>query len=215
MGARKIGPAIAAGCTMVLKPARADPAVQPGAGRMLVEAGLPAGVLNVITTSSAGRVIEPIIGDRRLRKLSFTGSTEVGRLLVAQSAGSLLRPSMELGGNAPFLVFEDADLDARRRAARCIAKMRNMGESCMAANRFFVARVGGRGVRGSGSPTRMAGMPVGRGTEPGVKVGPLIDDEAARQGGRAGRRRGAPRRQGAHRRRRARRRRATSSRRPC
>ena len=180
---------IAAGCTMVIKPAKQTPLSMLALAQILEEAGLPGGVLNVVTASSAGDVSEPIIADPRLRKLSFTGSTEVGRKLIEQSAENVLRVSMELGGNAPFLVFDDADLDAAVEGAM-IAKMRNIGEACTAANRFHVARV----ASPTSSPTKLAeklgAMKVGRGTEEGVEVGPLIDDDAARQGRRARRRRG-------------------------
>jgi len=138
MATRKIGPAVAAGCTMVLKPASLTPLSALAVAKILEEAGLPGGVLNVITSSSSGAVSKPIISDFRLRKLSFTGSTEVGRKLMEQAAEQILRVSMELGGNAPFLVFEDADLDAAVDGA-LIAKMRNIGEACTAANRFHVA----------------------------------------------------------------------------
>lgn len=139
MGTRKIGPAIAAGCTMVVKPASQTPLTMLALAQLLVECGLPDGVLNVITTSATGEVVEPIIRDSRLRKLTFTGSTPVGRTLVEQSAQGLLRTSMELGGNAPFLVFADADLDKAVDGAM-LAKMRNIGEACTAANRFIVDR---------------------------------------------------------------------------
>src|SRR5258705_237699 len=138
MGTRKIGPAVAAGCTMVIKPAQQTPLSMLALAQILDEAGLPKGVLNVITASSSSAVSKPIIEDPRLRKLTFTGSTEVGKILVEQSAKNLLRTSMELGGNAPFLVFDDADLDAAVEGA-VIAKMRNIGEACTAANRFHVA----------------------------------------------------------------------------
>ncbi|MEA2256239.1 MAG: succinate-semialdehyde dehydrogenase / glutarate-semialdehyde dehydrogenase [Solirubrobacteraceae bacterium] len=139
MGTRKIGPAVAAGCTMVVKPAKQTPLSMLMLAQILEEVGLPPGVLNVITAKSSGATMEPIIKDPRARKLSFTGSTEVGRTLIAQSADQVLRVSMELGGNAPFLVFEDADLDAAVEGG-VIAKMRNMGEACTAANRFHVAQ---------------------------------------------------------------------------
>ena len=129
MGTRKIGPAIAAGCTMVVKPAAQTPLTMLLLTEVLIECGVPAGVLNVVTTAHTGAVMEPIIRDPRLRKLTFTGSTEVGRRLVAQSAEGLLRVSMELGGNAPFLVFDDADLD-RAVDGAMLAKMRNIGEAC-------------------------------------------------------------------------------------
>jgi succinate-semialdehyde dehydrogenase/glutarate-semialdehyde dehydrogenase len=173
MGTRKIGPAIAAGCTMVIKPAQQTPLSMLALARILQEAGLPDGVLNVITASSSSAVSKPIIEDPRLRKLTFTGSTEVGRRLVEQSAAGLLRTSMELGGNAPFLVFPDADVDAAVEGA-IIAKMRNIGEACTAANRFHVAGSVADEFA-SKLATRLGEMKVGRGTEPDVKVGPLID----------------------------------------
>src|ERR671927_826620 len=138
MGTRKIGPAIAAGCTMVMKPAKQTPLSMLALAQILEEAGLPGGVLNVVTASSSGEVMEPLIKDSRTRKLSFTGSTEVGRKLIEQSADQVLRVSMELGGNAPFLVFEDADLDLAVEGA-LLAKMRNIGEACTRANRVHVA----------------------------------------------------------------------------
>src|SRR6188472_3287659 len=173
MGTRKIGPAIAAGCTMVIKPAQQTPLSMLALAGILEEAGLPAGVLNVVTSSKSSDVSKPIIGDPRLRKLSFTGSTEVGRKLIEQSAHNILRVSMELGGNAPFLVFDDADVDAAVEGA-VIAKMRNIGEACTAANRFHVAE----NVQDEFTEKlagKLADMPVGRGTEDDVKVGPLID----------------------------------------
>jgi succinate-semialdehyde dehydrogenase/glutarate-semialdehyde dehydrogenase len=173
MGTRKIGPAIAAGCTMVVKPAQQTPLSMLALGEILEEAGLPAGVLNIVTSSKSSDVSKPIIGDARLRKLSFTGSTEVGRKLIEQSAHNILRVSMELGGNAPFLVFEDADVDAAVEGA-VIAKMRNIGEACTAANRFHVAdKVQDEFTEKLAA--QLADMPVGRGTEDDVKVGPLID----------------------------------------
>ena len=137
MGTRKVGPAVAAGCTMLVKPAAQTPLSMLAFAGLMAEAGLPDGVLNVITTSSSGKVMEPLVRDPRTRKLTFTGSTDVGRRLVEQSAQRLLRVSMELGGNAPFLVLADADLDAAVDGAM-LAKMRNMGEACTAANRFLV-----------------------------------------------------------------------------
>jgi succinate-semialdehyde dehydrogenase/glutarate-semialdehyde dehydrogenase len=173
MGTRKIGPAVAAGCTMVIKPAQQTPLSMLALARLFEEAGLPAGVFNVITSSSSSAVSKPIIEDPRLRKLTFTGSTEVGRKLVEQSAQGLLRTSMELGGNAPFLVFPDADVDAAVEGA-VIAKMRNIGEACTAANRFHVAdRVADEFAEKLAG--KLAEMKVGRGTEDDVKVGPLID----------------------------------------
>jgi succinate-semialdehyde dehydrogenase/glutarate-semialdehyde dehydrogenase len=173
MGTRKIGPAIAAGCTMVCKPAALTPLSMLALADLLTEAGLPPGVLNLVPTSKAGDVASVVLADPRLRKLSFTGSTEVGRRLIAQAADNVLRVSMELGGNAPFLVFDDADLDAAVEGA-VIAKMRNIGEACTAANRFLVQRpVADEFARRLAE--RLAGMKVGRGTDDGVQVGPLID----------------------------------------
>jgi len=175
MGTRKIGPAVAAGCTMVIKPAQQTPLSMLALAKLFEEAGLPAGVLNVVTSSSSSEVSKPIISDPRLRKLTFTGSTEVGRKLVEQAADGLLRTSMELGGNAPFIVFPDADVDAAVEGA-VIAKMRNIGEACTAANRFHVA-----GKVADEFTEKLAGklgaMKVGRGTEDDVKVGPLIDGD--------------------------------------
>jgi succinate-semialdehyde dehydrogenase / glutarate-semialdehyde dehydrogenase len=174
MGTRKIAPAIAAGCAMVVKPARQTPLSMLALAKILEQAGLPGGVLNVITTTRSGAVIKPLLEDPRTRKLSFTGSTEVGRTLIEQSAAQVLRVSMELGGNAPFLVFEDADLDAAVEGA-LLAKMRNVGEACTAANRFHVhetlAEEFARRLA-----ERMGALKVGRGTAPGVDVGPLIDE---------------------------------------
>jgi succinate-semialdehyde dehydrogenase/glutarate-semialdehyde dehydrogenase len=174
MGTRKVGPAIAAGCTMVVKPAQQTPLSMLMLAKILQESGLPAGVLNLITASSASRSTGPLITDPRLRKLSFTGSTEVGRKLMEQASENLLRLSMELGGNAPFLVFDDADLDAAVDGA-VIAKMRNIGEACTAANRFHVAEPIAEEFA-EALAARMGAMKVGRGTEEGVEVGPLIDD---------------------------------------
>jgi succinate-semialdehyde dehydrogenase/glutarate-semialdehyde dehydrogenase len=174
MGTRKIAPAIAAGCTMVVKPAQQTPLSMLALAKVLEEAGLPGGVLNVITAHRSGAVIEPLLKDPRTRKLSFTGSTEVGRSLIAQSAQQVLRVSMELGGNAPFIVFEDADLDAAVEGA-LTAKLRNVGEACTAANRFHVHEsLAGEFARRMAE--RMAALKVGRGSEQGVDVGPLIDD---------------------------------------
>ena len=173
MGTRKIGPAIAAGCTMVVKPASLTPLTMLALGGILAEAGLPGGVLNIITTSTTGDVMEPLIRDPRLRKLTFTGSTEVGRKLIEQSAEGLLRVSMELGGSAPFLVFADADID-RAVDGAMLAKMRNVGEACTAANRFIihesVAEEFSTKLAG-----RMGAMKIGRGTGEDVEVGPLVE----------------------------------------
>jgi succinate-semialdehyde dehydrogenase / glutarate-semialdehyde dehydrogenase len=175
MGTRKVGPAIAAGCTMVWKPAQLTPLSALAFAQLLEEAGLPGGVLNLVTSSSSSSVAEPVISDPRLRKLSFTGSTEVGRKLIAQSADNVLKVSMELGGNAPFLVFDDADLDAAIEGAM-IAKMRNIGEACTAANRFHVASSVAEEFTDK-LAQRMGKLRVGRGTEDGVDIGPLIDDD--------------------------------------
>ena len=176
MGTRKIGPAIAAGCTMVVKPAAQTPLTMLLLTQVLLECGVPAGVLNVVSTAHTGEVMEPIIRDPRLRKLTFTGSTQVGQRLVEQSAQGLLRLSMELGGNAPFIVFDDADLD-RAVDGAMLAKMRNIGEACTAANRFLihesVAEEFGRRFA-----ERMAALRVGKGTVKGVDVGPLVDRKA-------------------------------------
>ncbi|HME03265.1 MAG TPA: NAD-dependent succinate-semialdehyde dehydrogenase [Solirubrobacteraceae bacterium] len=175
MGTRKLAPAIAAGCTSVIKPAQQTPLSMLALVKILEDAGLPAGVVNVITSRSSGAVIEPLLKDPRTRKLSFTGSTEVGRKLIEQSAAQVLRVSMELGGNAPFLVFEDADLDAAVEGAM-LAKMRNVGEACTAANRFHVHEsVAEQFARRLAE--RMQALKLGRGTDPDVDVGPLIDDK--------------------------------------
>jgi succinate-semialdehyde dehydrogenase/glutarate-semialdehyde dehydrogenase len=176
MGTRKIGPAVAAGCTMVVKPAAETPLTMLHLARVLEESGLPAGVLNVITTTDSAGACEPVIRDPRLRKLTFTGSTAVGKKLVEQSAEQLLRVSMELGGNAPFLVFEDADVDAAVDGAM-LAKMRNIGEACTAANRFFVHESVAEEFTGK-LAQRMGALTVGKGTKKGVDVGPLITDKA-------------------------------------
>jgi succinate-semialdehyde dehydrogenase / glutarate-semialdehyde dehydrogenase len=175
MGTRKIAPAVAAGCTMVVKPAKLTPLSMLMLARILEEAGLPGGVLNVVTARSSGSVMEPLIRDPRTRKLSFTGSTEVGRKLIEQSAEQVLRVSMELGGNAPFVVFEDADVDDAVEGA-IVAKMRNIGEACTAANRFHVAQpIVDEFARKLAD--RMGAMKIGRGTDEDVEVGPLIDSE--------------------------------------
>jgi succinate-semialdehyde dehydrogenase / glutarate-semialdehyde dehydrogenase len=174
MGTRKAGPAIAAGCASVVKPAKNTPLSMLAMAQILEEAGLPGGAVNIVTTSSSGSTTGPLIEDPRLRKLSFTGSTEVGRKLIEASAKNVLKTSMELGGNAPFLIFEDADLDSAVDGA-LLAKMRNIGEACTSANRFHVAeplreefeqRLG----------EKMGSLKLGRGTEEDVKVGPLIDE---------------------------------------
>lgn len=175
MGARKIAPALAAGCTCVVKPAKQTPLSTFALAAILEEAGVPAGVVNVVVGRSSSSLMEPLIRDPRLRKLSFTGSTEVGRLLVEQSSTQLLRCSMELGGNAPFLVFGDADIDAAVDGA-LLAKMRNGGEACTAANRFLVhADVADDFA--TRLAARMGELLVGPGIDPESQVGPLIDAE--------------------------------------
>ena len=194
MGARKIGPAVAAGCTMVMKPASQTPLSMLKLAELMTEAGLPAGVLNVVTTKDSGGVMEPLIRDGRARKLSFTGSTQVGRKLIEQAADQVLRTSMELGWNAPLLVFADADLDKAVDGAM-LAKMRNGGEACTAANRIYV-QAPVMDEFATRLTERMDALKVGRGTEDGVDVGPLIDatqrdkvkdlvDDAVAQGARA------------------------------
>jgi succinate-semialdehyde dehydrogenase/glutarate-semialdehyde dehydrogenase len=173
MGTRKVGPAVAAGCTMVVKPAQQTPLSMLAFAAIMTEAGLPPGVLNVLTTSKAGEVTDPLFDDPRLRKLSFTGSTEIGRRLAARAMDRVLRVSMELGGNAPFLVFEDADLDAAVEGAM-LAKLRNVGEACTAANRFHVAAPLADEFA-SRLSKRMQALRLGRGTEPDTDLGPLID----------------------------------------
>ena len=176
MGTRKIGPAIAAGCTMVVKPAQQTPLSMLALAKLLEDCGLPPGVLNVVTATSSGKVSEPIIKDPRLRKLSFTGSTEVGRVLMGQAADQVLKTSMELGGNAPFLVFDDADLDAAVDGAM-IAKMRNVGEACTSANRFHVHESVASEFAEQAGVERMGAMKIGHGAADGTEVGPLIDGD--------------------------------------
>jgi succinate-semialdehyde dehydrogenase/glutarate-semialdehyde dehydrogenase len=175
MGTRKLGPAIAAGCTMVMKPAQLTPLSMLALADILIGCGLPPGVLNVVTSASSSAVAAPVIADPRLRKLSFTGSTEVGRKLIAQAADNVLNVSMELGGNAPFLIFDDADLDAALDGA-VLAKMRNIGEACTSANRFHVAEAL-KDEFAEKLAGRMGALKVGRGTEDGVDIGPLINED--------------------------------------
>jgi len=176
MATRKIAPALAAGCTVVIKPAELTPLTTLAFVDILVEAGLPAGVVNVVTTTRSAALSAPIIADPRLRKLSFTGSTPVGKKLIAQAAEGVLRVSMELGGNAPFVVFDDADLDKAVDGAM-LAKFRNIGQACTAANRFIVhTSVVDEFARRV--TERVNAMRVGRGTEEGVQIGPLIDVKA-------------------------------------
>ncbi|WP_028477616.1 NAD-dependent succinate-semialdehyde dehydrogenase [Nocardia sp. CNY236] len=179
MGTRKIGPALAAGCTMIVKPASATPLTMLLLASICSEAGLPDGVLSVVTSSRSSAVTQPLLDDPRLRKLTFTGSTEVGKTLVAKSADQLLRTSMELGGNAPFVVFDDADVDAAVQGAM-LAKLRNGGEACTAANRFHVQN----GVLDEFTTKlvdAMAGsVRMGPGTDPGTTLGPLVNEEQLR-----------------------------------
>jgi len=176
MGARKVGPAIAAGCTSILKPAPQTPLSSLALAQLLMDAGLPAGVLNVLPTSRAGEIVEPMLGSGIIRKLSFTGSTAVGKILLGQAARNVVRTSMELGGNAPFLVLADADLDVAVDAAFA-AKMRNMGEACTAANRFLVHTSVAEEFT-TRLAERMGALTVGNGLHEGVEVGPLIDEAA-------------------------------------
>jgi succinate-semialdehyde dehydrogenase/glutarate-semialdehyde dehydrogenase len=172
---RKLGPALAAGCTVVIKPAEQTPLSALAITAILEEAGVPAGVVNVVPTSDPAGVVAPLLTDARMRKLSFTGSTAVGSELIRQSADRVLRLSMELGGNAPFVVFDDADLEKAVDGAM-IAKMRNNGEACTAANRFYVqAGVAERFT--SMLSERMRGLRMGHGTDEGVQLGPLIDSD--------------------------------------
>jgi succinate-semialdehyde dehydrogenase/glutarate-semialdehyde dehydrogenase len=175
MATRKIGPALAAGCTMVLKPASDTPLTALAVAEILADAGVPAGVVNVLPSRSSGKVVSAMLHDARVRKVSFTGSTEVGRLLLAQAADNVVNTSMELGGNAPFLVFEDADLDAAVEGAM-VAKMRNAGEACTAANRFYVHSSVAEDFAAR-LASRMAAMRVGPGTSTETEVGPLVNED--------------------------------------
>ncbi len=176
MATRKIAPALAAGCTVIIKPPALTPLSTIFFVKLLEEAGLPRGVVNVVATTTSSKVSGPIIADPRLRKLSFTGSTEVGRALIAQAAQGVLRVSMELGGNAPFVVFEDADLDKAVDGAMA-AKFRNIGQACTAANRFIVHESVAEDFADR-ITERVKAMKIGRGTEDGVAIGPLIDGDA-------------------------------------
>ena len=176
MATRKIGPAIAAGCTMVVKPAELTPLTTLLLVKTLEEAGLPAGVVNVITTSTSAATSGPIIADPRLRKITFTGSTQVGRKLLEQSAQQVLRTSMELGGNAPFLVFEDADVEAAVAGAM-LAKMRNIGQACTAANRFIVHESVAE-VFANQLAAKMGALKLGRGLDADTTCGPVINEKA-------------------------------------
>ena len=176
MGTRKLGPAIAAGCASVIKPAAQTPLSMLALVDILTEAGLPPGGVNLVTCTDSGGVMEPMIRSGLARKLSFTGSTKIGKLLLEQCAEKVLRTSMELGGNAPLIVFDDADLDEAVTGAMQ-AKMRNMGEACTAANRIY-AHASIADSFAAKLAERMSALRVGRGTEDGVDVGPLIDQAA-------------------------------------
>jgi succinate-semialdehyde dehydrogenase/glutarate-semialdehyde dehydrogenase len=175
MATRKIGPALAAGCTVILKPASDTPLTALAMAAILAEAGVPEGVVNVLPSRSSGKVVSAMLHDPRVRKVSFTGSTEVGRILLAQAADNVVNTSMELGGNAPFVVFADADLDAALDGAM-IAKMRNAGEACTAANRFYVESSIADAFA-SRLSERMSALRVGPGTEPDTQVGPLVNED--------------------------------------
>jgi len=176
MATRKIAPAIAAGCTMIIKPAALTPMTTLLFAKVLEEAGLPKGVLNVIQTQQAGAVTGPLIKDARLRKLSFTGSTGIGRRLIADSADQVLRVSMELGGNAPIIIFEDADME-KALTGTMLAKLRNMGEACTAANRVLVHESIAEEFS-TKLAAKMAALKVARGVEDGANIGPMIDDKS-------------------------------------
>ncbi|WEV77176.1 NAD-dependent succinate-semialdehyde dehydrogenase [Janibacter cremeus] len=176
MGTRKIGPAMAAGCTSVIKPASQTPLSTLALVEILERAGMPKGVVNVVTTSKTDDVMTPMILDPRSRKISFTGSTPVGKHLLELAAKTVMRTSMELGGNAPFLVFEDADLDVAVEGAM-LAKMRNIGQACTAANRILVQRPVAEEFSRR-LTERMAALEMGRGVEDGVVVGPLVNQGA-------------------------------------
>src|SRR5881398_1336340 len=175
MATRKIGPALAAGCPVVLKPASDTPLTMLALMPILEEAGVPAGVVNVIPSRSSGKVVSAMLHDPRVRVVSFTGSTEVGRKLLHEAADNVVKPAMELGGNAPFIVFDDADIDAAIEGAM-IAKMRNMGEACTAANRFYVhEKVHDEFARKL--TNKMASLKMGNGLDDGVALGPLVNAE--------------------------------------
>jgi succinate-semialdehyde dehydrogenase/glutarate-semialdehyde dehydrogenase len=175
MATRKIGPALAAGCAVVLKPASDTPLTMLALMPILEEAGVPAGVVNVVPARSSGKVVSTMLHDPRVRVLSFTGSTEVGRKLLHEAADNVVRPAMELGGNAPFIVFEDADIDAAIEGAM-IAKMRNMGEACTAANRFYVhEKVHDEFAKKL--TAKMSGLKMGNGLDDGVSLGPLVNKD--------------------------------------
>jgi succinate-semialdehyde dehydrogenase/glutarate-semialdehyde dehydrogenase len=175
MATRKIGPALAAGCTVVLKPASETPLTMLALMPILEEAGVPAGVVNVIPSRRSGKVVDAMLHDRRVRVISFTGSTEVGRKLLHAAADNIVNPAMELGGNAPFIVFEDADIDAAIEGAM-VAKMRNMGEACTAANRFYVHEKV-HDAFAEKLKSKMSALKMGNGLDDGVALGPLVNAE--------------------------------------
>jgi succinate-semialdehyde dehydrogenase/glutarate-semialdehyde dehydrogenase len=175
MATRKIGPALAAGCSVVLKPASDTPLTMLALMPILQEAGVPAGVVNVIPSRSSGKVVSTMLHDARVRVVSFTGSTEVGRKLLHEAADNIVRPAMELGGNAPFIVFEDADIDAAIEGAM-VAKMRNMGEACTAANRFYVHEAV-HDAFAQKLAAKMTALKMGNGLDEGVMLGPLVNKE--------------------------------------
>src|SRR5438874_7542899 len=179
MATRKIGPALAAGCPVVLKPASDTPLTMLALMPIMEEAGVPAGVINVIPSRSSGKIVSAMLGDPRVRVVSFTGSTEVGRKLLRAAADHVVKPAMELGGNAPFIVFDDADIDAAIEGAM-IAKMRNMGEACTAANRFYVQETV-HDEFAKKITAKMAGLKVGNGLDDGVAVGPLVNADAKKK----------------------------------
>ncbi len=179
MATRKIGPALAAGCTVVLKPASDTPLTMLALMPILEEAGVPAGAVNVIPSRSSGKVVSAMLHDPRVRVVSFTGSTEVGRKLLHEAADNVVKPAMELGGNAPFIVFEDADIDAAIDGAM-IAKMRNMGEACTSANRFYVHETV-HDEFAKKLTAKMAALKVGNGLDDGVAVGPLVNEDARKK----------------------------------
>ncbi|RUX46783.1 NAD-dependent succinate-semialdehyde dehydrogenase, partial [Mesorhizobium sp. M4A.F.Ca.ET.020.02.1.1] len=176
MATRKIAPALAAGCTVILKPASETPLTAYALAALYEEAGVPPGVVNVLTTSTPGPVTAAMLADPRVRKLSFTGSTGIGRVLLAEAAKHVISCSMELGGNAPFIVFDDADLEAALDGAM-VAKMRNAGEACTAANRLYV-QAGIHDAFADGLCKRMAALNVGPGTHPETECGPMITSKA-------------------------------------
>src|SRR3989440_8312062 len=175
MATRKIGPALAAGCPVVLKPASETPLTMLALMPIMEEAGVPAGVINVIPSRSSGKVVAAMLHDPRVRVVSFTGSTEVGRKLLHEAADNVVKPAMELGGNAPFIVFDDADIDAAIEGAM-VAKMRNMGEACTAANRFYVHEKG-HDEFARKLTAKMSSLKMGNGLDDGVALGPLVNKD--------------------------------------